>query len=103
MKATIVVSIIGVLGFDQKGKLIGNILFPKDAVKIAEKLIETESDKTIPEMNVLVKKLGKRGCDEFVFESSELAQKAKKELGVAAEAEHEPGPGRAYRGRSNRP
>lgn len=87
LRATIVVFIIGVLGLDQKGKLIGNVAFPKDAVKIAEKLIETESDKIITEMKVLVKKLAKGGWDEFVFESPELARKAKREFEVAAEAE----------------
>ncbi|MEM2110321.1 MAG: C/D box methylation guide ribonucleoprotein complex aNOP56 subunit [Candidatus Bathyarchaeia archaeon] len=85
MKATIIVSMIGILAFREDGNLIEKELFQKDAVKTAEKLMETESGKVVPEIIALIKKLRKKGYSSFVFESPSLSQKVKEELGIDVE------------------
>jgi hypothetical protein len=43
LKAIIVTSIIGVLGFDEEGRIAAKKVFSKDASKVAEKLASSES------------------------------------------------------------
>ena len=82
MEATIVVALIGVLGFDEEGKLIDKILFPKDPKHIAQKLNSVEAGEEIDEIATLVKGLMKKGCDSFVFENAALARGVTKKFSV---------------------
>jgi nucleolar protein 56 len=87
MKATIIASVVGVLGFGEDGKIMDKVLFPRDAATIAEKLLQIESGRSIDEITVLVKKLREKGCTAFIFENPELAQTVREEIGVDAEVE----------------
>jgi nucleolar protein 56 len=92
MKTIIVTSIIGVLGFGEKGKLIDKKVFPRNALKIAENLIKIESGILIDEITDLIEKLGKKGYDLFVFESTNLARIVKEKLGLNVEVSVSPKP-----------
>ncbi len=87
MKATIIGCVIGVLGFDEKGKLIGRELFPKDAAVIAEKLAEIESGRIVKELAALIQNLKEKGYTTFIFESHEIARKVHEEMGVDVDVE----------------
>jgi len=87
LKATIIASFIGVLGFGEDGKIVEKMLFPKNAFRIAERLIEIESGRLVNEIVVLIKKLREKGYTTFVFENPELAQTVQEELGVDVEVE----------------
>ena len=50
MKATIIVSLIGVLGFNEQGQIIEKILFEKDPKYIAKKLNSFDTGKTFDEV-----------------------------------------------------
>jgi len=62
MKAYIVQSLIGFFAFDEKGKLIDYVLFPRDAKTIVRKLLENKI--TVEEKN-LIQKLNKKGYNKF--------------------------------------
>jgi len=85
LKATIIGCVLGLLGFGEDGKIVEKELFPKDAVKIAEKLMEIESGKAINEITVLIKKLREKGYTSFVFDNPKIAQIIREELGVDVE------------------
>lgn len=74
MKATIVESIIGVLGFDEDNKIAEKVFFPKDPQKTAERLRNIEQGKLITEVQSLVKKLQEKGYNHIVFENPEMAR-----------------------------
>jgi len=82
MKATIVTSLIGVLGFNEDGQMVDKILFKKDPKKIAEKMNSVEAGKTIEEIISLAQQLGKKGYTTFVFENDEIAKTVEKKLAV---------------------
>lgn len=85
MKAIIVPCVMGILGFDEEGKLVDKVVFPKNASKIAENLAEMESGKSISEIGTLVDSLRKKGHNCLVFENAELAQKVREETGIDVE------------------
>ena len=82
MKATIIVSLIGVLGFDENNQIVDKILFKKDPKFIAEKLNLVDTGKTIDEMTSLVQKLKKKGYTAFVFENTTIAKTIEKKMEV---------------------
>ena len=98
MKATIVTSVMGVLGFGEDAKIIGKVLFPKDATKIAERLLEIESGRTVGEITALAKSLQQKGYTDFVFENPELAGVVREGLGLSVEVETPTEMGEALRG-----
>ncbi|MCS7120205.1 MAG: C/D box methylation guide ribonucleoprotein complex aNOP56 subunit [Nitrososphaerota archaeon] len=77
MKSVIVVSVFGVLGFNEDGNLIEKALFPKDACKAAEKLIKIESGRVIDELVEVVGHLKTRGFTPIVLEHPAVAQALK--------------------------
>ena len=81
---------IGVLGFGEDGKLAGKTLFPKNASKIAEKLVDIESGKLINEVTALVEELKKKGYTIFVFENDKLARAVQAKLDVEVEVKPSP-------------
>jgi nucleolar protein 56 len=84
MKATITVSLIGVLGFGEDDQVVDKILFKRDSKLIAEKLNLVDSGKTVDESILLVERLQKKGYTNFVFQNAADAKAAKKKLKVKA-------------------
>jgi len=80
-------SVMGVLAFGEDAKIVDKVLFQKDALGVAEKLAVVESGRAINEITVLVQRLREKGYKTFVFESPELAQAVREEMGVEAEVE----------------
>jgi nucleolar protein 56 len=75
MKAFVVQSFLGVFGLDESGNIIESILYRKEPVKIAEKMLSVGSTN---EEKELIDKLKKRGYSELisskVLEGCELEQ-----------------------------
>jgi nucleolar protein 56 len=86
LKATIVTSVIGVLGFDEEGRIAARKVFPKDASKAAEKLASSEDGQIIDELAAVIKELRKKGFTTFSFENSKLSQAVKNRFNVEVEA-----------------
>jgi len=63
MKAYIVQSFLGVFALDEKRELVGHIPYPKDVNKIVERMSDQNLTK---EENELLKKLKKKGYDDFI-------------------------------------
>jgi len=80
MKVAVIVSLIGVLGFIEEGQVVDKILFEKNPKLIAEKLNLSDSRKTIDEAISLVRRLQKKGYNDFIFENAADAQAARKQL-----------------------
>ncbi len=97
MKAFVIPSVIGVLGFGEDGELIGKALFPKDPKEIAEKLERVNSGEIIEEVKVLIEKLKSEGYETFVFEDAEMAQNVREQLKVNTEVKDRSDVGEALR------
>ncbi|MDH5795668.1 MAG: C/D box methylation guide ribonucleoprotein complex aNOP56 subunit [Candidatus Bathyarchaeota archaeon] len=98
MKATIIASVIGVLGFGEDGDIIEKALFPKSALKTAEKLLEIEKGRAVNEVTGLIEKLKEKGYSNFVFENPDLAQTVREKSGVEVGVETPTKIGEAFRG-----
>ena len=85
LKATIVASVMGVLGLGEDGKIAVSRLFPKDVSKIAAKLMDVDSGKTIDEIVEVIQELVKKGFTSFIFENSGLGQTVQNQLNVEIE------------------
>jgi len=85
MKATIVESVMGVMGFDEENKLVDYALFPKEPKKIAERLLKMETGRVIDELVDLIERLKTKGYTFFVFENNEIARNAHERLKIAVE------------------
>jgi nucleolar protein 56 len=85
MKATIIVSLLGVLGFDKDNKVIDKILFERQPKLIAEKLSLVDGGSAIDEIAILVDNLRKKGYTIFAFENAETARTIERKLGVNVE------------------
>ena len=97
MEVTVVVALIGVLGFNEEGKVIDKVLFPKDPKHIAQKLDSVEAGEEIDEIATLVKGLMKKGCDSFVFENAALARGVAKKFNVKCNVAQPSAQGEALR------
>jgi len=86
LKASVISSLIGIFGLDENGEIMDKEVFPKDAAKVAEKLFEVEHGRIIPEIRSLIERLRRKNYEGFIFESQEVANAARKELNVEAEA-----------------
>jgi len=82
LKATIIESIIGVMGFGETNELVDKVLFPKDPKEVAERLRKLEVGKTIPELETLIETLRSKGFVVFVFELPEIARNVHEKLHV---------------------
>ncbi len=82
MKATILVSLIGVLGFGEEGQVVDKVLFEKAPKLIAEKLNLTDAGKEIDEVVSLVQQLKEKGYTSFVFENAAMAKAVEKKLRI---------------------
>lgn len=66
MKAFIITTILGCFGASEEKKIVEFIPFPKNPLKIAERLKDAK-EKIIPEEKELVKRLRRKGYDEIIF------------------------------------
>ena len=82
MKATIVESVMGVLGFGEANELVDKVFFPKDPKETAERLKKIETGKVINEMEILIEILRNKGFSIFVFESPEIGRNVHEKLHV---------------------
>ena len=82
MKAVVVESIMGILGFGEDKKLVDAVLFPKNPKEIAERLEEIEAGKITDEITTLIKNLQEKGYKTFVFEHLETAKNAREKLKI---------------------
>ena len=87
MKATIIESVMGVLGFNGEGKLVEWVPFPRDVEKVAEKLLAMDEGKLTEELVTLIKKMMNKGYKVFVFEKESLSRAVKETLNVEVEVE----------------
>jgi len=87
LKATIITSVMGLLGFGEDRTVVAKTPFPKNALKIAEKLMEIESGRVVNEVADLIRILREKGYSRFVFENAELAQTVRRELAIDVEVE----------------
>jgi nucleolar protein 56 len=85
LKATILVSVIGIIGLNSKGKVAGKILFKKDPTLIARNLIKIEEGTIIEDIANLINFLKNNGYSVFVFENSKLAKNVEKTSKVSTE------------------
>jgi len=99
LKAFIIPSVIGILGFGEMGELVGKRLFPRDPKEIAKRLKRINSGEIIPEMNDLISELKSKGYETFIFEDLDLAESIRKKLGVSSEVEPQSEIGRSFRER----
>ena len=97
MKAFIVPSILGILGFGEDGELVGKALFPKDPKEIAERLGRINLGEIISELKTLIDELKNKGYERFVFENAELAQNVREQFKVLSEVEAKSSIGEAFR------
>lgn len=85
MKATIVECSFGVLAFNEKNELIGNVLFSKNPQSAAKALMKLEAGKLTDEVKELIEMLRKDGYEIFVFENANIAKEIQEALGVRVE------------------
>ena len=97
LKAFVITSVIGILGFSEDGELIGKALFPRDPKKIAERLERVNSGEVIEEVEALIKDLKSKGYKTFVFENAELAQNVREGLKANFEVKSQSDIGEALR------
>ena len=82
MKVAIIISLLGVLGFDEDGQIVDKILFKKDPKLIAEKLSLVDAGRAIDETTYLVRRIKKKGYTGFIFENVANAKTVERALGV---------------------
>ena len=97
LKTFIIPSVIGILGFGEKGELIGKRLFPRDPKEIAKRLKRINSGEIIPEMKDLISELKNKGYETFIFEDLDLAENIREKLRVSSEVEPQSEIGRSLR------
>jgi len=97
MKATIIESIMGIIGFGEANDLIDKVFFPKDPKETAERLRKIEIGKIINELETLIEKLRDKGFTVFVFESPEIARNVHEKLHVEVDVSKPSGAGELLR------
>jgi nucleolar protein 56 len=85
MKTKIVGSIIGVLALDEKNQILEKVLYEKNAETAAEKILKLEDGDLTSDVEALIKKLEKDGCDELVFENPALAKSVRERFNIKVE------------------
>jgi nucleolar protein 56 len=88
MKVTVLESVIGILGFDEKNVLVDYVLFPRDAKAVGETMLRIEAGRIVDEHTSLIERLKSRGYTFFIFENGEVARNAHEKLKIAVEIVH---------------
>jgi len=82
LKATIIESVMGIIGFGEANELVDKVFFPKDPKETAERLRKIEVGKVINELETLIEALRNKDFSIFVFESPEIARNVHEKLHV---------------------
>lgn len=85
MKAYLGTGAIGCFAFDEKGKLIDYVLFPKDAKVVEERLAAAANGEQVPEERKLLERVKKRGYIEMEVGSRKACRMIAERLRVLAE------------------
>ncbi|MBS7656631.1 MAG: C/D box methylation guide ribonucleoprotein complex aNOP56 subunit [Candidatus Bathyarchaeia archaeon] len=85
MKATVITSVLGVIGFGEDGKIAAYKLFPQNTSEIAAKLVDIDAGKNVSEISEVVKELEEKGFTKFVFENPALSRTVQAQLNVEVE------------------
>ncbi|MBS7615395.1 C/D box methylation guide ribonucleoprotein complex aNOP56 subunit [Candidatus Bathyarchaeota archaeon] len=85
MKATVVTSVLGVIGFGEDGKIAAYKLFSQNTLEIAAKLVDIDAGKNVSEIPEVVKELKEKGFTKFVFENPALSRTVQAQLNVEVE------------------
>jgi len=86
LKATIIESIMGIIGFGEANEIIDKVFFPKDPKETAERLRKIEVGKVINELETLIERLRSKGFTVFIFESPEIARNVHEKLHVEVDS-----------------
>ncbi|RLG91752.1 MAG: C/D box methylation guide ribonucleoprotein complex aNOP56 subunit [Candidatus Hecatellales archaeon] len=89
---------MGILAFNEKNEVVEKVLFPKDAEKVAEKILRIEAGWLIDEVEELFKKLDGFKDAVFVFENEGLARSVHEKFNVKVEVEKPSTAGEYLRG-----
>ncbi len=68
MKAYVATGMIGSFAFDEGGKLIHYVLFPRDPVEIADRVSKARSGEIVPEEETLIRDLIKSGYTQMAWD-----------------------------------
>lgn len=98
MKATIIECVMGVFGFGEANELVDEVLFPKDAKEVAERLGKIETGRVVDEIATLIEKLRSKGYNIFAFESPDMARNAREKLGIEVDVARPSEAGELLRG-----
>ncbi len=72
--------VLGVFAFDEEGKMIGSVAFPKDVRGIAARLLSVRKGQPTDEHIKLLSELTAEGHREFCLESEKLAKQLRREF-----------------------
>jgi len=72
--------VLGVFAFDDDGKEIGSVQFPRDVAQVAGRLASVQMGVPTEEHRALIAKLMQKKSNEFVVESEELANQLTNEF-----------------------
>ncbi|NVM52579.1 MAG: C/D box methylation guide ribonucleoprotein complex aNOP56 subunit [Candidatus Helarchaeota archaeon] len=77
MRVYIIDTPFGIFGLDQENKIIAKKIFGKDTSATADKLVDLQNGKIIPEMEEVIKDLIQKNYDEIILEDAKLARNLK--------------------------
>ena len=72
--------VLGVFAFDDDGKELGSVQFPRDVAQVAGRLASVQMGVPTEEHRALIAKLMREKSNEFIVESEELAKQLRKEF-----------------------
>jgi len=72
--------VLGVFAFDDDGKELGSVQFPRDVAQVAGRLASVQMGVPTEEHRALIMKLMREKSNEFIVESEELAKQLRKEF-----------------------
>jgi len=85
LKATVITSVLGVIGLGEDGKIAAYKLFPKNTSETAAKLMDVESGRNINELSEVIQELKEKGFTKFMFENTVLGRTVQNQLNVEVE------------------
>jgi nucleolar protein 56 len=85
VKATVIESPLGILGFDDHGSILEKVLFPRGPRSAAELLLKIQSGRMVNQVAELIELLQKKGYGNFIFENPALGRAVAENLGVEVE------------------
>jgi nucleolar protein 56 len=88
MKAYVTTTIVGVLAFDDNGKILAKRFFPKDAKEIAERFGKARANEVIEEEKMVIKELGEKGYKDVVLNKNIESHEISKDTKIIFQEQH---------------